>query len=243
MNTPSIDAAADRAFWNESLIIAAQDGDIIRAAKAIGYGADVCADNNAPMAFAAQRGEPKIIEMLACLGADVSADDDAALIAAFSVRPFELRLAELLINRGANVHARDDEVFLMSASSGDAVAVAFLLNRAAFPDAVLTEARSQAGTAGHGEVIALLNAFERHRSLLVAPAAASSVRHPPCTTASQHTSGSQLRHRLCLKQSGLGPSRPVVYQTPRRRIWPDASRRRIASWGIGRMHNWYLRRD
>ena len=110
--------------WDNALVDNARDGYVSVVELLLAAGADVHADGDYALQFAANRGHAGVVELLLAFGADVHADDEYALRS--SSFTGYANVVELLLAVGANVHAKSDYALYWAADNGHADVVRIL---------------------------------------------------------------------------------------------------------------------
>ncbi|KAJ3077692.1 Acetolactate synthase, mitochondrial, partial [Quaeritorhiza haematococci] len=104
---------------------AAGEGRVEVVRVLLGAGADVNADHGAPLCMAAGVGYLHVVKILLAAGADVHEDNDIALAEASAEGHVEM--VRVLLEAGADVHADNDAALCMAAERGEADVVRMLL--------------------------------------------------------------------------------------------------------------------
>ena len=128
----------------------------------IAAGADVHANDDAALRWAAGRGHEEIVKLLIAAGADVHADDDVALRRAADKGHEEV--VKTLLAAGADVHANDDAALRWAASNGYEDVVKILIAAGADVHANDDAALRLAAGIGHEEIAKLLIAAGANRT-------------------------------------------------------------------------------
>lgn len=123
--------------------------------------------------FAAEAGHTKVVSLLLDHGANIHADNDAALV--WSVNKGRKEVVELLLDRGANLHVQNDRPLRLAAEQGHKEVVELLLNRGANIHTNEDQPVSLALKNDHKDVVMLL----LQRGALVQKPPVSPVSSPP----------------------------------------------------------------
>jgi len=110
------DGADVHANYDFALRWAAKNGDYKVVKLLIKHGANVHANDNSSLRLAAGNGHYKIVKLLLKHGANVHADNDAAL--RWAVENEHYKIVKLLLKAGANVHANDNDALCSAAIHG-----------------------------------------------------------------------------------------------------------------------------
>lgn len=117
-------------------------------------GADVHANDDSALRWAAHLNDKDVCELLLDRGANVHAMDDAALF--WAAAKGHTAVVQLLLQHGANIHSRQDEALRYAASGGHKDLCELLLDHGADIHARSDEAVRWARREGHKDVVALL---------------------------------------------------------------------------------------
>lgn len=98
-------------------------------ADLLDLGANIHANNDLALRWAAKKGHTDLVELLLDRGAYIHTGDDCALCLAASRGYTDM--VESLLDRGANIHAHDDRALRWAAESGHTDTVELLLDRGA----------------------------------------------------------------------------------------------------------------
>jgi hypothetical protein len=121
---------------------------------AIKNNADIHANNDSALQWAADNGYLDIVECLIKYGANVNAENDDTI--RYASRSGYADIVELLIKHGANIHARDDYSFRCAASNGYLDVVKCLIYHGADIHAKNDYALRWASENGHLDVVKYL---------------------------------------------------------------------------------------
>jgi len=114
-----------------------------------------------------------------------------------------LEAAKVLLDRGADPRANNDEVLRYASKNGEAGSVALLLGLCKYPAGVITGARKDAMTAGHGAVVAVIDSFRQRQKLSKPP---TSPKSPKPDTSNEF----DVRHK-----DGRADSESTLHAPPR----------------------------
>lgn len=117
-------------------------------------GADVRANNDVALLFAASNGHTASVELLLNRGADVHSENDSAISQAANSGHTET--VELLLDRGADIHANNDWALTRAAFEGRTATVKLLLDRGADIHIKNDVALYCAADQGHTETTSLM---------------------------------------------------------------------------------------
>jgi hypothetical protein len=117
-------------------------------------GADIHADGDHALKFAAEYGHIEVVKYLVEQGADVHADNNHALRC--SAKNGHLNIVEFLVEKGANIHIDNDYVLRHSAKNGNLELVKFLIEKGANIHICDDYAIRWAGISGHSKVVKYL---------------------------------------------------------------------------------------
>jgi len=145
------DIAKELKELNNKFIVAARGGHLEIVKELLAAGADVHAEDDAALRRAAHNGHLEIVKELLAAGADVHAEDDAALRRAAEYG--RLEVVKELLSAGADVHAWDDCALRWAARNGHLEVVKDLLAAGANVHADDDYALSWAAECGHLEVV------------------------------------------------------------------------------------------
>jgi len=141
-------------YLNDSLVVAAQDGDVKGVVSWLEQGADVHFAFDAALRKACKYGRYEVVKCLVDRGADVNAKDtfgNEVLLTAF--KEGYLRIVELLIKNGVNVYYLTDWPVCWASEYGEFKLVKLLLEKGS---KVTDDSIRAARYYGHKEVVKLL---------------------------------------------------------------------------------------
>jgi len=116
-----------------NLIEACRDGNLARARSALADGADIHANDDAALDWAAFNGHAEIVGLLLVAGADVHAHHDRALCGATYNGRDGVAVVRLLLNAGADIHADREKALCWAAFNGCVDIMQMLLDAGANP--------------------------------------------------------------------------------------------------------------
>jgi hypothetical protein len=137
-----------------SLVVASKIGNLNKVIELINLGANVHADDDAPLRYASRNGHLEVVKYLLSMGADVHAYDDAPLCWA-SING-HLEVVKYLVSVGADVHADDDMSLRWASRNGHLEVVKYLLSMGADIHAYDDGPLCWASENGHLEVVKYL---------------------------------------------------------------------------------------
>ncbi len=143
---------------NSELISAANRGDLPAVKAALKNGANIHANDDVALRWAAANGHFEIVALLLENGANIHAGADQALRSAAENEHFEI--VALLLENGANIHAWDEVALLLAAQNGRFEMVALLLENGANIHANNDYALRCAAAQGYFEMVALLESHD-----------------------------------------------------------------------------------
>ena len=117
----------------------------------LAYGADVRADNDTALRWAAKNGHKDMVGLLLNYGANIHALIDGALI--FASGNGHGDVVELLLNNGADLHEQNDLALRWAAKHGYRDVVELLINYGADIHAYNDDALKSAAKNGHRDVV------------------------------------------------------------------------------------------
>tara|TARA_R110002124_G_scaffold266813_1_gene433808 strand:- start:13818 stop:15764 length:1947 start_codon:yes stop_codon:yes gene_type:complete len=132
------------------------DSDPIKAIKAndaakisglINQGADIHANNDDSLRWAAENGHEAVVQMLIDNGADIHANNDMAL--RLAAQNGHEAVVQILIDNGADIHARDDWSLRGAGENGHAAVVQILIDNGADIHAIDDDSLRRAAQNGH----------------------------------------------------------------------------------------------
>ena len=97
----------------------------------INLGADISIDNNDAIITASRQGRLSMVELLIELGADVHAQNNLAIIEASASGRGNLSMVKLLIENGADVHAQNNQSIIWASCNDHLSVVKLLINSGA----------------------------------------------------------------------------------------------------------------
>jgi hypothetical protein len=136
------------------LIKSSQAGFLPGVKLALKSGADVHADNDIALRWAAQYGHIDVVKVLLDAGANVHACNDAAL--RWAAQYGHIDVVKVLLDAGANVHACNDAALRWAARNGHVDVVKVLLDAGANVHACNDAALRWAARNGHIDVVKVL---------------------------------------------------------------------------------------
>lgn len=104
-------------------------GDVSIARVLLEHGANIHANDDAALFLAAENGHDEMVRFLVEQGANIHAKNDRALC--WSAKNGHETIVEYLLDKGANVHANDDFALVLSAEEGNAQIIKLLIQRGA----------------------------------------------------------------------------------------------------------------
>ena len=117
-------------------------------------GADIRAQNNLAVIYAAENGRLSIVELLIKLGADIRAQDNNAII--YAAENGHLSVVKLLIDSGADIHAQNNQALIFASRRGRFSVVKLLIDSGANIHAQNNQAIIDASRRDHLYVVELL---------------------------------------------------------------------------------------
>jgi hypothetical protein len=129
-------------------------GDLAALQELVEQGADIHADHEQALLFAANNGHSELVRFLLDHGADIHAKDDLAL--QWTVDNGHLEIVRLLLDRGADLHAENDIALEWAAEGGRLEIVRLLLDHGADIAAEDSLALLVAAENGHTAIVQLL---------------------------------------------------------------------------------------
>jgi hypothetical protein len=117
-------------------------------------GANIHADNNYALQWAAESGHLDVVKFFVEKGADIYAENDLALIRA--AEGGHLDVVKFLVEKGADIHADNNYALQWAAKNGHLEVVTFLVNNGANIHADNDLALRWAAESGHLEVVEFL---------------------------------------------------------------------------------------
>jgi len=108
---------------------ASENGQLELVKLLIDAGADVTADNNYAIIWASYKGHLEVVKLLIDAGADVTADDNKAI--RWVSQKGHLEIVKLLIDNGADVTAYDNYAIILASEKGHTEVVKLLIDSVA----------------------------------------------------------------------------------------------------------------
>ncbi len=140
--------------YNYTLRIAADNGHLDIVQYLVSLGADIHADNDAALLDASQNGHLDVVQYLVSKGANIHVEDDFALRRASMNR--HLDVVQYLVSVGADIHAADDQAIRAAAFRGHLDVVQYLVSMGANVHARNDDALVSAASNGHLDVVKYL---------------------------------------------------------------------------------------
>ncbi|MGX9691388.1 ankyrin repeat domain-containing protein [Achromobacter anxifer] len=116
---------------NEQLIEAAKVGNLLEVKRLVAQarGADIHANFDASLIFAASEGYIDVVKYLVEKEANIHSCDESAL--KWAAENGHLDIVKYLVGQGADIHAQEDYALIWAASEGQIEVVKFLVGRGA----------------------------------------------------------------------------------------------------------------
>ena len=158
IQAPNIDvqeqAPTVQTLNNKALRVAAYWNVIGKVKACLDAGADIHAEDDAALILAAQKGHTETVKLLINAGANIHAEDDDALI--YAAENGHSETIKLLVIAGADINAQDGDALYWAAKNGHAETAKTLLTHGANAQAKNDSALYQAALNGHAKTVKTL---------------------------------------------------------------------------------------